>query len=254
MKKPWLMLIGASAISILAFSLIGREVRDGSVSPATTGFAVVELFTSEGCSSCPPADEAVARIAKENPEHVFVLGFHVDYWDRLGWKDVFSNPDYTKRQQQYGELFKLNSIYTPQVIVNGRSQFVGSDETRLRSEINSDLQSAAAVSITLRAKTTDNKRVSVSFGISPAADGDLHIALIQLSARTAVRKGENGGKILQHVDIVRDFVTVACHHRAEGSASLSIPSGLSANDCKLVAFLQDPGNGRLSGAAATGIK
>src|SRR5947209_3544323 len=88
------------------------------------GFAVVELFTSEGCSSCPAADETLAKVAREYPENVYVLGFHVDYWDRLGWKDVYSSADYTNRQREYAQQFNLNSIYTPEVVVNGRVEFV----------------------------------------------------------------------------------------------------------------------------------
>src|SRR5438128_7545114 len=81
------------------------------------GFAVVELFTSEGCSSCPPADDAVAKLLKEHGNNVYVLGYHVDYWDNLGWKDSFSNAAYTQLQREYAKTFKLSSVYTPQLII-----------------------------------------------------------------------------------------------------------------------------------------
>jgi hypothetical protein len=85
------------------------------------GFAVVELFTSEGCSSCPPADDLVAKIQKENNDQpVYILAFHVDYWNNLGWKDSFSSSAFSKRQNQYADWLNLRSVYTPQVIVNGR--------------------------------------------------------------------------------------------------------------------------------------
>src|SRR5450755_1400863 len=92
-------------------------IHRGKNNIPTEGFAVVELFTSEGCSSCPPADEAVGRLSglKKN---VYLLSFHVDYWNYLGWKDLYSNPDYSSRQQEYGNIFHLNSIYTPQIVVN----------------------------------------------------------------------------------------------------------------------------------------
>src|SRR4051812_28119465 len=94
--------------------------------------AVIELFTSEGCSSCPAADALVAKIAAENHPGVIFLSYHVDYWNRLGWQDVFSDARFTKRQAAYGDHFKLNSVYTPQIVVNGEKQFVGSDEHKLR--------------------------------------------------------------------------------------------------------------------------
>src|SRR5476651_2422634 len=97
-------------------------------------FAVVELFTSEGCSSCPPADEAIAKLQKEsNGKPVYILAFHVDYWNRLGWKDVFSNADYSERQNEYAKYLRLESVYTPQVVVNGKKEFVGSEESTLQS-------------------------------------------------------------------------------------------------------------------------
>src|SRR6187402_1594915 len=91
------------------------------------GFAVVELYTSEGCSSCPPADELVSKIQKEsNGQPVYILAFHVDYWNRLGWKDVFGDAAYSKRQNDYAQYLKLPSVYTPQIVVNGKKEFVGS--------------------------------------------------------------------------------------------------------------------------------
>jgi len=127
-----------------------------------TGFAVVELFTSEGCSSCPPADEILAKIAREYPDNVYVLGFHVDYWDRLGWRDIYSSADYTHRQQKYAQLFNLNSIYTPQAIVNGKHEFVGSNESSLRSAIEEGLAATPpGGQISLSAKCDDGKNIKV---------------------------------------------------------------------------------------------
>src|SRR5580692_11082645 len=125
-------------ISILIFQILFSSYKTQNNTykyiPDREGFVLVELFTSEGCSSCPPADEAVGRL-KGWKKNVYVLSFHVDYWNYLGWKDVFSNAAYSTRQQNYGDLFHLNSIYTPQIVVNGKAQFIGSDETALRSTI-----------------------------------------------------------------------------------------------------------------------
>ena len=94
------------------------------------GFAVLELFTSEGCSSCPPADELIERIQKEaGDKSVYILAYHVDYWNRLGWKDAFSQPEFSKRQYWYHQLF-TSQVYTPQLIINGQNEFVGQRNIR----------------------------------------------------------------------------------------------------------------------------
>lgn len=95
-------------------------------------FAVVELFTSEGCSSCPPADELLANLQKEvSNKNIFLLAFHVDYWDRLGWKDSFSREEYTDRQRQYKQWLGLNVLYTPEFVINGTSEFAGDSKSTL---------------------------------------------------------------------------------------------------------------------------
>src|ERR1700743_69163 len=112
----------AAALASTAF-INARLLK--KVNAADKGIAVIELFTSEGCSSCPPADELVAKIQKENKDKpVYILAYHVDYWDRLGWKDSFSNADFTKRQNSYAKVLRLQSVYTPQIIVNGKTEFV----------------------------------------------------------------------------------------------------------------------------------
>src|SRR4051812_5679316 len=121
MKK--LLIIGAVVLFVAVICL--SMIRLGNKRPAQkhpqskSGFAVVELFTSEGCSSCPPADEAVANLLASYSANVYVLGFHVDYWNNLGWKDAYSSAGYSQRQQKYGSILHLSSIYTPQAIVNG---------------------------------------------------------------------------------------------------------------------------------------
>jgi len=203
-----------------------------------TGFALVELFTSEGCSSCPPADEVVAHIAQLYPAGVFVLSFHVDYWDRLGWKDAFSSAEYTRRQKQYAEGLGLSSIYTPQVIINGNKEFLGSDETKLKTAINGELKKAAVIPFEASAKNTDDRTITVTCRKTAKDNNDLYIALVQSHAETAVKNGENAGRQLHHINIVRALATAK---RSGGTISLNIPPGLSAKDCRIIAFAQDPG-------------
>ena len=213
-------------------------------------FALVELFTSEGCSSCPPADEVVAHIARLYPTNVLVLSFHVDYWDRLGWKDAYSSAEYTRRQKQYAEVMGLTSIYTPQVILNGDKEFLGSDETKLKEAINSGLADATPPSFEANAKNTDNKTITVTYRKTAKENTDLHIALVQLHAETAVKKGENAGKQLQHINIVRALIDAK---RSNGTVTLDIPTGLSAKDCRIIAFSQDPGTLHITAATEVPI-
>src|ERR1700761_8258700 len=130
--------LGLALMVTQAFKIIKDKT---TVKAAEKGFAVIELFTSEGCSSCPPADALVARVQKEsNGKPVYILAFHVDYWNRLGWKDVFSSAEYSERQSEYAKYLKLESVYTPQVIVNGKKEFVGSEESTLQNSVSAALQ------------------------------------------------------------------------------------------------------------------
>jgi hypothetical protein len=223
---------------------------------AGPGFAVVELFTSEGCSSCPPADAVLARIAAENKDNVYVLGFHVDYWDRLGWKDAFSNAAYTHRQQEYGRVLRLSSIYTPEAVVNGEREMVGSDEKALRSVIAEDLKKPGGKKIVLHAVGAGagtgagaGVTIKVNYQVADRGEDVLYLALVQAHAETKVGAGENNGKKLEHVNIVRDLKTAA---GSAGSVEFAAPQGLTAKDCKVIAFLQSNKGGGITLTGASG--
>src|SRR5258706_5818556 len=163
MKMIYLSFTGILLLSVLSLSFCSsRTSAKETKSVSDNGLAVVELFTSEGCSSCTPADEAMIKLAKEFPEHVYFLAYHVDYWDYIGWKDQFSNADYTKRQDKYAEVFKLNSIYTPQVVINGEKELVGSRESQIRTDIQQELKKEGASVIGLVVKKTGGETVSVN--------------------------------------------------------------------------------------------
>jgi hypothetical protein len=162
---------------------------------------VVELFTSEGCSSCPPADALLAELVGR-PD-VLALSFHVDYWDRLGWKDPFSSPDATQRQQSYADLLGLATVYTPQMVVDGRWQAVGSDRSEVEQALGSARRNREGVPMAL---AVDNGRARITLG--PGGNGVAgNLLLIGFDRRhaTAVSRGENGGRTLSHVDVVRSI-------------------------------------------------
>lgn len=217
---------------------------------AAGGFAVIELFTSEGCSSCPAAEAALAEINDEYKQNVYVLEFHVDYWNYLGWKDVFSSSTYTERQQQYANVFHLSSTYTPQAIVNGKNELVGSDKSKLHSLINSYLQKQPSNKIELNVTGKGNS-VLVKYSVSSTYNQELNIVLVQKKAQTDVRRGENSGRKLDHINVVRELKTIDA--KDHGDLNITLPEGLQAEDCIIIAYTQDKGTWEVMGAAESVI-
>jgi len=221
--------------------------------PPAKGFAVVELFTSEGCSSCPPADALVARIQQESKhEPVYILAFHVDYWNRLGWKDGFSDAGYTQRQKQYASWLSAQ-LYTPQIVVNGEKEFVGSEEPTLRKAINNGLDATSTVQLTLNGIRLDQGKVDWQYQTRDANLNNLSlvVAIVQRSASTNVKAGENNGRTLAHVQIVRAFTTSNVKGKNKGAGYLPLPQGVNPRDEELIAFLQNNDNGRIIAATSS---
>lgn len=216
---------------------------------AGKGFAVVELFTSEGCSSCPPADALVAKVQKESADKpVYILAFHVDYWNRLGWKDVFSSHDYSSRQYQYSHRLK-SEVYTPQVIVNGHTEFVGSDEKSLRNAIKTGLEKPAKTELSLNNIKVEGNKANVQYHAAGAVNSsNLLIALIEKNATTKVQSGENGGRTLSHVQIVMQLKSTALKNNANGTESMVLPHGFDPQKFELIGFVQSISNGEITGA------
>src|SRR5437764_2037473 len=161
---------------------------------------VVELFTSEGCSSCPPADALLAELAGR-PD-VLALSFHVDYWDRLGWKDPFSSPDATRRQHGYAELLGTATVYTPQMVVDGKWQAVGSDRSEVEQALGSARRSRDEVPVAL---AVDHGQAQIALAGADGVAGNLLLIGFDRRHVTAVSRGENGGRTLSHVDVVRSI-------------------------------------------------
>lgn len=231
-------------IIVLMLALTGMVLTTSSHTPPVKAkrepVAVVELFTSEGCSSCPSADhlltETLAAAAKTN-RNIIGLSFHVDYWDRLGWKDPFSNHAFTKRQYAYGEHFKLSGVYTPQEVVNGQQEFVGSNRARQSSLLETALSQPASAGVQLTVGSPSANIRSVSYKLDgDLANAVLHVALVSKVAVTNVPRGENAGRKLVHNNVVRDFRTVSAS--PEGSVTLTFPGGFDPANGAIVAYIQ----------------
>ena len=200
---------------------------------------VVELFTSQGCSSCPPADALLSELARSDAT-LLPLGLHVTYWDRLGWKDPYSLPAATERQRRYGMQLGLSNVYTPQMVIGGLREAVGSDRSAVRTALVKARQDAASVPLTLAADAA-GLRVQAGPGTGAAT---LYLVGFDPAHTTPVRAGENGGRTLTEVNVVRSFAPVGTWHGTPVSTTLPRPPGERA------AVLLQADDGRILGAAA----
>ncbi|MEU8331722.1 DUF1223 domain-containing protein [Micromonospora sp. NPDC048839] len=219
------------------------------------GFAVVEMFTSQGCSSCPPAEEVLTEIerdARDRGQPVFALGFHVDYWDDLGWPDRFADAAYTARQEAYARAYGTGRLYTPQMVVNGTVEFVGSDRRRAAGAIASALASSATTAVTLRAEDLGG-RVAVDYQSAPPPEGAvLHVAIVERGLDSEIARGENAGRTLRQDNVVRAFTSVDL--RAErGRVEVATPPDLDPRAAAVVGYVQEDGHRGVLGATAVDL-
>jgi hypothetical protein len=235
-KYTIIFLIGISLTSLLAFSFSEMDRKS-----AYSNFVVLELFTSQGCSSCPSADKLLAKTyeeAQKNHKQLFVLSYHVDYWDRLGWKDPFSQSLFTKRQYEYANQFGLQGVYTPQVVINGAKEFVGSDARKLNSALESNLNPKAKIDISLEDVKWQNSQVS--FGYSLKGDfqhSQLQVAILSKKEETNIPRGENSGLKLAGSNVVRVLQTVKSMEKS--TISVALPKDLTQENTRIVVFVQD---------------
>ncbi len=205
-------------------------------------FVVVELFSSEGCSSCPSAELLVSKLtawARQNNEPVYPMIFHVDYWNNLGWRDVFSNQAFTQRQKRYSLIFKDQGVYTPQMVINGSDAFVGSNQQKLQRDLNRELSLSSNVVLHLSLKK-QNGEITVKYDSQGFTDGDvINIALVERGLSTDVTAGENAGRMLHHDNVVREFVS-GIITEAPGQITIPLSKVSDATQASVIAFLQNP--------------
>jgi hypothetical protein len=218
---------------------------------------LVELFTSEGCSSCPPADALLGRLLKDQPvptADIIVLEEHVDYWDSLGWHDRFSSHQLTERQTAYAQRFRLDDPYTPQMVVDGADQFTGND-----SALRAIAQAAHKPKLTLMLSPLTHEiddRINVSISSSSATNlpkADLYAALIETMASTQVLYGENGGHTLNHVSVVRTMQKIGTSNELANPLffSFAVPKDVTLSKVRVVVFAQTSDQGTVIGAVSS---
>jgi hypothetical protein len=231
---------------------------------------VVELFTSEGCSSCPPAEQLLSRMDRTQPVagvRVIALEEHVDYWNSLGWTDPFSSSQYRIRQNDYGRKFLIDGIYTPQMIVNGQAQFVGTDGDRAAQEIARAAQlQSTVVEVKASPKASDPDLVDLSVKVTLAVIANVHnlnsnvyLAVTESDLSSNVQRGENSGRLLRHAPVVRSFGVIGKIDARGASAgaitdTLKLPREWKRENLRAVVFVQERDSLKITGAAVTDLR
>ena len=224
---------------------------------------LVELFTAEGCSSCPPADTLLEKMIEAQPAsgaQIVGLGEHVDYWDRLGWKDRFSSAALTARQQKYAARSRNDDVYTPQMVVDGQEAFVGTDLGAARKAIERAVAAPhGLVRITCDTSAANAVNVSVAVSRLPESNAgdraDIVVAVTEDRLRTEVKHGENQGRTLTHAAVVREIRAVAEAVGSSPSAETKIklaPDWIRAH-LRVVAFVQERGSRRVLATSAMAV-
>jgi hypothetical protein len=274
--KRWnfviLGMIGAAAITLVIARRQSSSVKPVEKESASTATVeskrspvLVELFTSEGCSSCPPADEVLARLEKEQPvagAEVIVLSQHVDYWNHLGWADPYSSATFSERQGAYSDAFHQDGVYTPQMIVDGQAEFNGSNWDKAHDEIVAAARMPKASIQISRGETSPtanaiqlNVRVENPPAVNVGDSAEVLLAITESNLHSSVARGENAGRSLSHTAVVRQLTVIGKIESQGDRAFTAAPIVNVANNWKrqnlrAVVFLQEQGSRRVLGAAS----
>ena len=235
------------------------NLNDGPGNPRVP--VLVELFTSEGCSDCPPADALLERLDRSQPVNgaeLIVLSEHVDYWNGIGWKDPYSSHEYSERQNTYAGVFGLGSIYTPQMVVDGTFEFVGSDERRARQAAE-EASKAEKIAVKVSAAHLDSRHmlalhidVAQLPASSTAPSADILLAVADERDESHVSGGENGGRTLRHIAVVRSLAKVGTVDQSgELSRDVNISLSRASANMRLIAFVQEAKTGRIWGVGSS---
>ena len=216
------------------------------------GIVVLELFTSQGCSSCPPADVLLEMVNREYAANVFALSYHVDYWNYIGWKDPFSNPSFTKKQTEYNLKLKSRTNYTPQLFINAKEHLVGSDRNKVIGRIHEYSKIPAKHLIDLSG-SKNGTEIVFEYGISGnLKDVKLRAVLVINERTTQVKRGENRNRILKNSNIVVAEKLIPASF-SKGTGSITIPEMVTKEDHLTLILLAENENLGITGASKIGI-
>lgn len=261
MKMTVVALVGMLAIAAWVLAVHPQTVRGAEA--RTPVF--VELFTSEGCSSCPPADRLLQKLDAQPLQgaELIVLSEHVDYWNHIGWKDPYSASMYSQRQSAYARRFGLDGPYTPQMVVDGTSEFVGSD-SGLADKAFQKALGVAKLGVhlsSISADASNTLHAHLETGVLDASFGaraaDVYVAVALNHAESQVSAGENSGHRLVHVAVVRALTKIAELKPGKMTAQdvqLKLEPGTDPGTLRVIAFVQEPRQGRVLGATAAQVR
>lgn len=281
--KRWNALVaGAVAVLVIFVAVLNRKpsaptvAEEKNVSEASATAAgprvpvLVELFTSEGCSSCPPADDLLIQLDKTQPisgVEVVVLSQHVDYWNRLGWADPYSSAVFSARQSDYSTAFGQDGVYTPQMVVDGQAEFVGNNRARAQEAIAKAARAPkATISLSKSATTSDANASAVPLQlrveklppISAGDTADVMLAVAESDLRSNVARGENSGRRLTHTAVVRQLsligtATAANNEAFTASPVVAIGQGWKRTNLRAVVFVQERQSRKVLGVASLSL-
>ena len=245
-----------AAQPVASRKLVGDESNNSSSTNKTP--ILVELFTAEGCSSCPPAEKILAKLQLEQPfekVEVITLALHVDYWDGLGWRDKFASPLHTQRQSVYDRKFRTGRIYTPQMIVDGDTEFVGSDFGKAEKAITKAIKAEKA---DLRLSIEEDKlRIFIS-NIPKHDQSTVYLALAEDDLSSDIRGGENAGKNLTHVSVVRRLKALDRLEATQISFEIEVPVQIAEDwkreNLNVIVFIQENKSRRILGVGRNGFR
>lgn len=230
---------------ILVCICLGYQNKTRSTSNNTKPSVVLELFTSQGCSSCPPADVVLGRYALDKTSNVIPLAFHVDYWNSIGWKDPFSKHQFSERQRVYAESLSSN-VYTPQLVINGKYELIGSESNTIDRKVKQELMEKSDVVISVNTIQRSENQLHITYTIANAnRDSNVNIALVHKKVVTAVKRGENSGRQLTNYNIVTEFLSQPLKAK---EAVLPFTTALNPSEYAVVVYVQEKENGKILGA------
>jgi hypothetical protein len=241
------ILLVIAAVAILATLALRMRGAPPKLGPTPV---VVELFTSQECSSCPPADALIYDIANDPSMggRVIPLAFHVDYWDSLGWRDPFSSSEWTQRQARYARTMRLSSAYTPQAVVNGTREFVGSNRTAMSAALEKASNEKPRGEITLTARREGNSLVATIHANVPATD-DLMLAIVEDGVTTKIEHGENAGRTITNDAIVRKLIRVS-----PSQTTVTVPIDEAWHQVTAAVFVQNRTSLAVTAAATAQVR
>ncbi len=225
----------------LLIIIVAIKAASAQTKTALPPFAIVELFTSEGCNSCPPADELLKKIqaeADKNKQSVYTIAYHVDYWNKLGWKDPFSKLQFTYLQQNYTSALNEDNMYTPYMIVNGQYAFNGTNENKANHFIDLALKAIPTFNISIKKDSIFNDTLYISYQSNVAsADVSIKVLLLESDLKSVVNAGENKGKTFLHNNVCRAYQSKTLSSKT-GQVKIAIKNLSLSKNFKIIAFAQ----------------